>query len=352
MDKIIIILGPTAVGKTEISLLLAERIEGEIISADAFQVYRGMDIGTAKPNSRDLSRIPHHLIDILDLSQKYNAARFRTLALSAVEDIKRRGNIPLVIGGSGLYLKVLVDGLFQSPPADQGYRSRLQREAEIKGSEFLHNLLLQKDPVTAQRIHPNNLKRVIRALEVIKLTGIPMSQWQQQWRRDEEAGSRTYKDPTSKLELAADKSSTGKETQSPRRSNINSPEDYFQSEGTVSFRIIGLRRPRGELYKRIDRRVREMFDHGLVEETKSLLGKGLLENPVARQALGYKEIVGYLAGDYDRDEAIKQIATNTRHFAKRQLTWWRKDARIEWIDISEGDPPRNIVGKIMKIMSS
>ncbi len=168
-------------GKTEVSLLLAERIGGEIVSADAFQVYRGMDIGTAKPGPADLSRIPHHLIDILEISEQYSASRFRLLALPAIEDIRRRRSIPMVVGGSGLYIKALVDGLFESPPADQEYRDFLWKEEAAKGPGYLHNLLAQDDPASGDRIHPNNIKRVIRALEVLKLTGVPISRWQKQW---------------------------------------------------------------------------------------------------------------------------------------------------------------------------
>lgn len=325
-------------GKTVISLILAERLGGEIISADAFQVYRGMDIGTAKPGPAELSRIPHHLIDILELTEQYNAARFLSLALSSTEDIRDRGLTPLVVGGSGLYLKALVDGLFESPPADQEYRDFLRREAEAKGPGYLHNLLAEEDPDSADRIHPNNLKRVIRALEVFKLTGVPISRWQRQWREKDERR-------TSNVERRTLNDAEPRQP-SPGRRKLSIPHSPFP----IPYLMIGLRRDRDDLYNRINRRVQEMFDRGLVEETRKLLKKGLMENRVARQALGYKEVRGYLDGEYDRDEAIKRLSTNTRHFAKRQLTWWRQDDRIQWIDLSGNDRDQDVVNRIMEIV--
>jgi len=315
------------VGKTEVSLLLAERIGGEIVSADAFQVYRGMDIGTAKPGPADLSRIPHHMIDILEISEQYSVSRFRLLALSVIEDIRRRRSIPMVVGGSGLYIKALVDGLFESPPADQEYRDFLWNEEAAKGPGYLHNLLAQEDPASGDRIHPNNIKRVIRALEVLKLTGVPISRWQKQWVNG--------KDEHRTSNIA--------ELRQPSTAN-RQPSTFFP------YLLIGLRRERKDLYNRINLRVLEMFDLGLVDETRELLKKGLLENRVACQALGYMEVRGYLAGEYDRDEAIKRLSTKTRHFAKRQLTWWRQEDRIQWIDIAEDDRADKIVNRIMEIV--
>ena len=344
LDKVPIILGATAVGKTEVSLLLAERIGGEIVSADAFQVYRGMDIGTAKPGPADLSRIPHHMIDILEISEQYSVSRFRLLALSVIEDIRRRRSIPMVVGGSGLYIKALVDGLFESPPADQEYRDFLWNEEAAKGPGYLHNLLAQEDPASGDRIHPNNIKRVIRALEVLKLTGVPISRWQKQWvnGKDEHRTSlrQGYGGQAPNIELR-----TSNDTEPCQPSTVNrQPSTFFP------YLLIGLRRERKDLYNRINLRVLEMFDLGLVDETRELLKKGLLENRVACQALGYMEVRGYLAGEYDRDEAIKRLSTKTRHFAKRQLTWWRQEDRIQWIDIAEDDRADKIVNRIMEIV--
>jgi len=347
VTKIPVILGATAVGKTEVSLLLAERMGAEIVSADAFQVYRGMDIGTAKPGPDELSRIPHHLIDILELNEEYSASRFRSLALSAIEDVRSRGSIPMVAGGSGLYIKALVDGLFESPPADQEYRDFLWREEDEKGPGYLHNLLLKDDPPSADRIHPNNIKRVIRALEVFKLTGVPISRWQKQWGGNDERspslrqgyGGQAFNDAEPR------ESSTVNRQPSTGNNQLSTPHSPFP----IPYSLIGLRRDREDLYNRINRRVLEMFDLGLVDETRELLEKGLLENRVACQALGYMEVRGYLAGEYGRDEAIKRLSTKTRHFAKRQLTWWRQDARIQWIDISENDLADDVADRIMEI---
>jgi tRNA dimethylallyltransferase len=332
VTKIPVILGATAVGKTEVSLLLAERMGGEIVSADAFQVYRGMDIGTAKSSPDELSRIPHHLIDILELNEQYSVFQFRSLALSAIEDIRSRGSIPMVAGGSGLYIKALVDGLFESPPADQEYRDFLWKEEDEKGPGYLHNLLSKEDPDSADRIHPNNIKRVIRALEVLKLTGVPISRWQKQWKGGEDEDERRTSNVERRTSNAAEAMPTTAHCPLP-----------------TAYSMIGLRRDREDLYNRINRRVLEMFDLGLVDETRELLEKGLLENRVACQALGYMEVRGYLAGEYGRDEAIKRLSTKTRHFAKRQLTWWRQDDRIQWIDISENDRAENVASRIMEI---
>ncbi|MDP8215295.1 MAG: tRNA (adenosine(37)-N6)-dimethylallyltransferase MiaA [Candidatus Euphemobacter frigidus] len=305
----IVVLGPTAVGKTAVSVLLAERIGGEIISADAFQVYRGMKIATAQPGKSELSRVPHHLIDILDISEQYSAARFRELAIPLIGEIRSRAVIPLVVGGSGLYLKALVDGLFDSPPADPVFRATLREKERENGPGYLYGLLSERDPISAQRIHKNNLKRIIRALEVLELTGIPISRWQSQW---------------------GDKSS-------------------HQSPVTSHYLIFGLRREREDLYNRINRRAEEMFDHGLVEETEELLRRGLKSNRVAWQALGYKEVEGYLRGEYSRPASIRKLAADTRHFAKRQMTWWRREKRIHWIDLEADDEPEVAVEKITRL---
>jgi tRNA dimethylallyltransferase len=337
LEKIPIILGPTAVGKTAVSLLLAERIGGEIISADAFQVYRGLDIATAKPGSAELSRVSHHLISILELNEQYSAARFRELTIPLIGQIRARGAVPLIVGGSGLYIKALVDGLFESPPADQAYRDLLRREEEKKGRGYLHRLLMERDPVSAGRIHPHNLKRVIRALEVLELTGVPISQWQIQWGEKDE--HRTSNDLAQSAEYIA---------QSVRLAKGEATTAYCQLP--TAYLMIGLRRDRDALYHRINRRVEEMFDCGLVGETERLLEKGIRDNRVAWQALGYKEVAGYLNGEYSREDTMIRLAVNTRHFAKRQLTWWRKDERIHWIDLGVNDLVQDAVNKIMQLI--
>ena len=303
-----IILGPTAVGKTTVSILLADRLGGEIVSADAFQVYRGMDIATAKPSSEELARVPHHLIDILEPGEEYSAARFRELALPLLEEIRDRGKIPIVVGGSGMYIRVLVDGIFSSPPADRSLRQRLREEEARLGPGYLHDRLAREDPVSAERIHPRNLKRIVRALEVLELTGIPISRLQREW------GS--------------------------------SPPAREASP----FRMIGLRRDRSDLYRRIDRRAEEMFTRGLLAETERLLESGRLETGPARLALGYREAAGCLRGEYGEEEAVRRLAAATRRFARRQMTWWRAERRIEWIDLLPDSSPEETAVRIVNLL--
>ncbi len=307
MVKTPIILGPTAVGKTAVAILLAERTGGEIVSADAFQVYRGMDIATAKPSPGELARVPHHLVDILDPGEEYSAARFRELALPLIEEIKGRGAVPIVSGGAGMYIRVLVDGIFSSPPADRDLRDRL-REEEEENPGVLHRRLARRDPVSAERIHPRNLKRIIRALEVLDLTGTAISSLQREWGEADGAA------------------------ESP-------------------FLLIGLNRERTDLYSRIDRRAQVMFEGGLLEETRGLLETGRLEAGPARLALGYREAAGCLRGEYGEEEAVRRLAGATRRFARRQLTWWRKEPRIEWIDLAPGTPPEATAEEIAVLLA-
>ncbi len=306
MVKTLIILGPTAVGKTAAAVLLAERIGGEIVSADAFQVYRGMDIATAKPSPEELARVPHHLVDILDPGEEYSAARFRELALPLIEEIKGRGAVPIVSGGAGMYIRVLVDGIFPSPPADRELRARLRAEEAERGPGYLHGQLARRDPVSAERIHPRNVKRIIRALEVLELTGTAISSLQREW-GEADGGAES------------------------------------------SFLLIGLNRERADLDSRIDRRAEEMFERGLLEETRGLLETGRLESGPARLALGYREAAGCLRGEYGEEEAVRRLAAATRRFARRQLTWWRKEPRIEWIDLGPGTLPGEAAEKIVGI---
>ena len=308
-----VILGPTAVGKTDASIILARSCQGEIISADAFQVYRGMNIATAKPPPGRKELVPHHLIDILDPGEEYNAALFRRRALVLIEAIRSRGRFPLVVGGSGLYLRALVDGLFDGPSVDREYRRRLRREGEEKGPEYLYKLLAERDRLSARRIHPHNIKRIIRALEVLKVTGRPISSRQTQWREFQPGGGEA----------------TGEDE-------------------AGQFLLIGLRRRRPELYRRINQRVDRMFAEGLVEETRTLLAADIDRNQPSWKALGYREVAAYLAGEYCEEEARRRLARNTRRYAKRQMTWWRKDQRIKWIDLAERDCPETIAEQIKR----
>ena len=286
-SKLICLLGPTAVGKTEIAIQLARHLNAEIISVDSRQIYRQMDIGTAKPTLEEQQAARHHLIDCVDISQPFSVADYQHLADTAITDIQNRGKQVLLVGGAGLYFRAVVDGLFEGPGADPDLREQLEREAAQHGVHVLHERLRVCDPESADRIHPNNIIRVIRALEVYELTGTPMSEHQQQWH----------------------------------------PEK--QRYPIIAFCLTV---PRALLYHRIEQRVDIMLANGLIAEVESLLAAGYARDTVALQSFGYRELIAYLDGECTYIEAISQLKQNTRRFAKRQLTWFRKDTRLEWIN--------------------
>ena len=286
-SRLLCLLGPTAVGKTEIAIQLAQRLNAEIVSVDSRQIYRQMDIGTAKPTAEEQQAARHHLIDCVDISQPFSVADYQSLADAAIADIQNRGKRVLLVGGAGLYFRAIVDGLFEGPGADNALREMLEQEAEKLGVETLHQRLRACDPISAERIHPNNLVRVIRALEVYELTGTPMSEHQQQWRQENQR---------------------------------------------YPFTAFCLTMPRALLYRRIEQRVDVMLGNGLMAEVESLLAAGYARDTVALRSFGYKELIAYLDGKCTYLEAVDQLKRNTRRFAKRQLTWFRKDTRIEWID--------------------
>ena len=285
--RLLCLLGPTAVGKTEIAIQLARRLNAEIVSVDSRQIYRQMDIGTAKPTPEEQKTARHHLIDCVDISQPFSVADYQSLADAAIADIQDRGKRVLLVGGAGLYFRSIVDGLFEGPGADPSLRERLEAEATQHGADVLHNRLRACDPASAERIHPNNIVRVIRALEVYELTGTPMSELQQQWHPEKQR---------------------------------------------YPFIAFCLTMPRALLYRRIEQRVDVMLANGLVAEVESLLAAGYARGTVALQSFGYRELIAYLDGECTYLEAVEQLKQNTRRFAKRQLTWFRKDTRIEWID--------------------
>jgi tRNA dimethylallyltransferase len=299
---LICIVGPTAVGKTEIAIQLAQHLDAEIVSLDSRQIYRGMDIGTAKPTPDQRQAVPHHLIDCVDVDQPFSVAEYQRLADTAIAEIRERGKRTMAVGGAGLYFRGIIDGLFDGPGADAEIRAKLQREADEHGNVALHERLRRCDPETANRVHPNNLVRVIRALEIYELTGKPISSLQQQWKMNE-----------------------------PR---------YL-------FRAFGLNMPREVLYRRIEERVDRMVEAGLIEEVKGLLDQGYPRNCVAMQSFGYKELIDYLDGKRTLDEAIALLKQNTRRFAKRQLTWFRNDPRIEWLDTSQFSSIDGIVDNLL-----
>jgi tRNA dimethylallyltransferase len=299
------------VGKSEAALLVAEQLGGEIISVDSMQVYRGMDIGTAKPSASDRSRIPHHLLDIVDITEPFDAAQFVNLATQAVLDIHKRGRTPIFCGGTGLYFKAFLEGLGDAPPAEP----RLRAELESMPLSDLLQELAQRDPITYERIDRRNSRRVIRAVEVIRLTGKPFAPQRAHW-----AGSTdTFVSGTSQ----------------------NSP-------GT---QLIGLTRSSGELRSRIDARVEQMFRLGLVAETERLLQNGLARNRTALQALGYRQVHEHLLGARSLLETIELLKIRTRQFAKRQMTWFRRQLRVDWLLLQPNDTAEHTAGWVLKTFS-
>ena len=281
----IFLAGPTAVGKSAVALALAEKIGGEIISVDSMQVYRGLDIGTAKPTVAERKRIPHHLLDICELHEAFDAAQFIRHAQAAVAEIQARGRTPIFCGGTGLYFKAYLDGLGEAPPADEKLRAALEAQplAELLAE------LRERDPVAYEKIDQQNPRRVIRAVEVIRLTGKKFSEQQAAWK---------VQSPKSKV------------------------QNYFC-----------FTRPAADLHRRINERVDEMFARGLVAETRELLAHGLAENKFALQAIGYRQVVEYLRGERSLTETVELVKIRTRQFAKRQLTWFHRHGNGEWLEL-------------------
>ena len=303
MNRVIVIIGPTAVGKTDISIALAKKLNSEIISGDSMLIYKGFDIGTAKPDSKEQDGIKHHLLDILDENSSFSVTDFKDLAGGCIAEINKQGKIPIVAGGTGLYAKSLLENYnFNKTSANEEYRLSLEKIVQEQGKEFLHKMLQEVDPITSKRLHINDVRRVIRALEVFHQGGEYISQ---------------DNDLTHKDELAYDAV------------------------------VIGLNMDRAKLYARINQRVDIMINNGLVEEVKGLLQKGVQKDCQAMQAIGYKEIVWYLEGSCSLEYAIEKIKQSTRHFAKRQLTWFRKMSYIQWYNVDELDKD-DLVGKIYK----
>lgn len=285
---LIILTGPTAVGKTSASIGLAKAVEGEIISADSMQVYRGMDIGSAKISRKEMDGVRHYLVDVLEPEEEFNVVKFQRLARQAAEEIYSRNKIPIVVGGTGFYIQALLYDIdFTENDGDISLRQELEKTAEEKGPEYLHQLLQEVDPQAARDLHPNNIKRVIRALEFYRQTGQKISEHNRKERAKE----------------------------SPYR------YAYFV-----------LTDDRARLYDRIDRRVDAMMEAGLLEEVRSLRDRGVKRTCTSMQGLGYKELYACLEGECSLDEAVRIIKRDTRHFAKRQLTWFRRERDVIWLD--------------------
>lgn len=306
MKPMVVLTGPTAVGKTELSIRLAQKLDGEIISADSMQIYQKMDIGTAKIRKEEMDGIPHHLIDVLDPSEEFNVARFQEMAKDALAGIYRRGRIPLIVGGTGFYIQgLLYDIDFTKEEQDFRYRENLQKKAKEEGAQAIHKMLQAVDPASAQKIHPNNIKRVIRALEFYHLNGWKISEHNEQESRKE----------------------------SPYR-----------------FAYFVLNQNRTTLYERINHRVDLMLEAGLVEEVRRLKEAGYGKNLVSMQGIGYKEVLDYLDGKMTLEETADQIKKDTRHFAKRQLTWFGREKEVIMIDKDKYETEEEILEHMLGIL--
>lgn len=296
---LIILTGPTAVGKTALSIGLAKAVDGEIISADSMQVYRKMNIGTAKIQQSEMQGVRHHLIDILDPGEDFNVVLFKKYALEAMKDIYSREKIPVVVGGTGFYIQALLyDINFEDNDNDMSYREELQTLAAEHGNSYIHDMLAGVDPESAEKIHENNVKRVIRALEFYKKTSMKIS-------KHNEAES--------------------------------------QKESPYNFEYFVLNDDRQKLYDRIDRRIDIMLADGLLDEVRSLVDEGYSRDLVSMQGLGYKEMIDYIQERYTLDEAVYTLKRDTRHFAKRQVTWFKREKQVTWVNKNEFDSEADIL---------
>lgn len=287
--KVVVIVGPTASGKTAVSIELAKKINGEIISADSMQIYKYMDIGTAKPTLDEMQGIKHYMLDVVMPDETFNVAKYKSMAESAIEEILKKGKVPIIVGGTGLYINTLVDGIeFADVPCDEEYRNELIEKGYREGAMSIYKELEKVDSESAKKIDPNNIRRVARALEIYKVTG----------------KTKTQLDIESRKEVKYD------------------------------YRLFGMEWDRETLYNRIDLRVDKMIEAGLIDEVRNVTEKFKISN-TAVQGLGYKEVIEFLNGNISYEEMIEKLKLETRHYAKRQLTWFRKDKRIKWIKPDE-----------------
>lgn len=302
-----ILAGPTSVGKTDISIELAKILDGEIISADSMQVYKYMDIGTAKPTIEEMDGVPHHLIDVVYPDQDFSVAVFREMAGQLIDDILKRGKLPMVVGGTGLYVNSLTYSLdFTETISDQKYRDYLNKIADELGNSYIHNMLKDIDIDSYNRLHENDRKRIIRALEIYKHTGKTISEYQRQSR---------------------------------------------EKDIEYDLCMVGLIMDRQKLYDRINLRVDIMMEKGLLDEVKRLLSMGYTKDLTSLQGLGYKEIISYLEGEYSLEGAIYNIKQGTRHFAKRQLTWFRREERMHWVNLDDFDNRNDVLKNIAQYIA-
>jgi len=301
--RLIVIVGPTAIGKTELAIGLARAWDGEIISADSMQVYRFMDIGTAKPTAEERLLVPHHLIDIVNPDEQFNAAMFIGMAQRIIRELHNQRKPVFVVGGTGLYIKALLGGLFQGPDADEGLRKSYRQELKQFGKEYLYKKLKEKDEQAAAQIEKNDVVRIIRALEVLELSG---------------------------------------------ESIVEKQKAHRFGDSLYECMKIGLKMERTRLYERIDQRTEKMIKDEFVEEVRSLLSMGYRETLKPMQSLGYKHIVKYIKGSYNLDDALRTIKRDTRHFAKRQMTWFGRDQEIIWFSPADINDIREHIDKFLR----
>ncbi len=299
----VVVVGPTAVGKSQVAIPVARALGTEVVTADSRQVYRGMDIGTDKPSISEREGIPHSLIDLVNPDEPFNVGTYRRLALTEIDRLHGEGQVPLVVGGTGLYVRALLRGLWDGPSADGHFRARVMEEARLRGSDHLHRELARVDPELAGRLHPHDEVKIVRGLEVYHLLGRPLSEVHR--------------------------------------------EHAFQ-EKPFSPLVIGLTRERRELYRRVDERVEVELAKGLVRETQRLLAQGYGRQLASMKGLGYRQIAGYLAGEYDFEEAVRRLKRDTRRFAKRQMTWFRKEPSVSWLPIPDGASSEQVAERLLK----
>lgn len=296
--------GATASGKTRVSLAMAHRLNAEIISLDSMALYRGMDIGTAKPDANEREQVPHHLIDIVDPNESFSVSQYRELAMSTIDRIQAKGKQVLFVGGTALYLKALLRGMFEGPPADWEFRKEVEEEIEQMGADFLHQRLEMVDPVSAHNMHPNDHRRIIRALEVFRLTGKPISHWQMQ---------------------------------------------FDEGRSADDCRVFTIRHPRDILHERIEKRVDQMFERGLIDEVRGLLDRFGQLGHTASQAVGYQEVIAHLAGTMDLQQTIERVKVRTRRFARHQETWFRGLSECRIVDVEQPLDPEAVAEALIAI---
>jgi tRNA dimethylallyltransferase len=311
LKPVVVIVGPTAVGKSRVAVEVAKAFETEGLTADSRQVYRGMDVGTDKPPPEQRQGVPHRLIDLVNPDESFNTGLYRRQALDEIERLHRDRRLPLVVGGTGLYVRTLLKGLCEAPPADPLVRAALRQEAKGEGYDRLYARLVAVDPMAAARLHPRDESKVIRALEVYQLSGRRMSEFQQ---------------------------------------------EHGFAERPFSALIIGLNRDRNVLYRRIEERIGWQLAHGLIEETEQLLAQGYQRDSAAMKGLGYRHVAEHLAGEYDVAEMVRRFKLDTRHFSKRQMTWFRKEPGIQWLTIEESESAQHtaelVAGQVVRFLTT